>query len=148
MTEIDILYHKNSDTFVADDLQGNVITFKADRKNHELASESKGKSLGPMLSLLMACGGCSGIDIVMILEKQRQDFDRLQIKVFGYREINKIPAVWEKVHIEYYLDGDFDSTKIERAAELSITKYCSVLETLRRAGAEVTYRVFINQNKS
>lgn len=145
MIEINIQYHKASDTFIADDFNGNIITFKADRENSEVAQESKGKSLGPMLSLLMACGACSGIDIVMILEKQRQEFDDLKIKVFGQREKDKTPAVWEKVRVEYYLKGTFDSSKAERAAELSITKYCSVLETLRRAGAAVEYEVFINQ---
>jgi len=147
MTQIDILYHKASDTYVADDLNGNVITFKADRENHEAAPQSTGKSVGPMVSLLMACGACSGIDIVMILEKQRQNFDRLAIKVFGEREKDKTPAVWEKVKIEYYIDGDFDATKAQRAAELSIEKYCSVLETLRRAGATVEYEVIINEGK-
>lgn len=147
MTEIDILYNRASDTFIADDLNGNVITFKADRENHEAAQESKGKSVGPMVSLLMACGACSGIDIVMILDKQRQSFDTLKIKVFGEREKDKTPAVWEKVRIEYYLDGDFDAAKAQRAAELSIEKYCSVLETLRRAGAAVEYDVIINEAK-
>lgn len=146
MIEINILYHKQSDTFLADDLNGNVITFKADRENNDVAQESTGKSLGPMVSLLMACGACSGIDIVMILEKQRQDFSELKIKVFGEREKDKTPAVWEKVKVEYYLKGDFDDAKAERAAELSIEKYCSVLETLRRAGASVEYEVILNQN--
>lgn len=146
MIEINILYHKQSDTFLADDLNGNVITFKADRVNNDVAQESTGKSLGPMVSLLMACGACSGIDIVMILEKQRQDFSELKIKVFGEREKDKTPAVWEKVKVEYYLKGDFDDAKAERAAELSIEKYCSVLETLRRAGASVEYEVIFNQN--
>ncbi|RLZ11840.1 OsmC family protein [Faecalibacter macacae] len=146
MIEINILYHKQSDTFLADDLNGNVITFKADRVNNDVAQESTGKSLGPMVSLLMACGACSGIDIVMILEKQRQDFSELKIKVFGEREKDKTPAVWEKVKVEYYLKGDFDDAKAERAAELSIEKYCSVLETLRRAGASVEYEVILNQN--
>mgnify|MGYP003510025223 CR=1 FL=1 len=143
MTEIDILYHKASDTFVADDFNGNVLTFKADRENHETAQESKGKSVGPMVSLLMACGACSGIDIVMILDKQRQEFDELRIKVYGEREKDKTPAVWEKVRIEYHLSGNFDHAKAERAAELSIEKYCSVLETLRRAGAKVEFDVII-----
>lgn len=146
MIEINILYHKQSDTFLADDLNGNVITFKADRENSEVAQESTGKSLGPMVSLLMACGACSGIDIVMILEKQRQDFSELKIKVFGKREKDKTPAIWESVRVEYYLKGDLDNAKAERAAELSIEKYCSVLETLRRAGARVEYEVYLNQN--
>ncbi|WP_068597405.1 OsmC family protein [Vaginella massiliensis] len=145
MVEVIIDYHKASDTYIADDLNGNIITYKADRENNEVAQESKGKCLGPMLSLLMACGACSGIDIVMILDKQRQTFDSLRIKVFGEREKDKTPAVWERIKVEYYLTGDFDPEKAERAAKLSIEKYCSVLETLRRAGAQVAYEVFINK---
>ncbi|MBA5628358.1 OsmC family protein [Moheibacter lacus] len=144
MTNIQINYHNDSNSFIAEDEFGNIITFRSDRETHENSPTSTGKNLGPMLSLLMAVGACSGIDIVMILDKQRQEFDQLSIKVSGEREKDKTPALWETIHVAYYLEGDLDKDKANRAAELSITKYCSVLETLRRAGAEVSYEVFVN----
>lgn len=144
MNTIHVQYHSDSDTFLADDGQGNQIIFKSDREAHEAAPISSGKALGPMVSMLMSCGACSGIDIVMILEKQRQDFDQLKITVQGERAKDKVPALWEKIHVVYHLTGNLDEYKAERAAELSINKYCSVLETLRRAGAQVSYQVLIN----
>lgn len=144
MTQVTILYMSNSDTFIADDGYGNTITFKADRINKEHAQNSTGKSLGPMISLLMACGACSGIDLVSILEKQRQSFEELKIVVAGNRESGVVPSLWQEIQISYVLKGNIDKNKAVRAADLSINKYCSVLETLRRAGAKVSYEVIIN----
>ena len=141
MITLHIKYHKASNTFQATDEFENNITFKADREIVPVAPVSSGQSLGPMLGLLMACGACSGIDIVMILEKQRQAFESLEIIVSGERETDKIPALWRTVDIAYHLSGEIALEKAERAAALSVEKYCSVLETLRRAGATVTFSV-------
>lgn len=144
MVEIIVNYHQPSDTYIAEDAHGNQITFKSDREANDAIPVSQNRTVGPMLSLLMACGACSAIDIVMILGKQRQEFSDLKVIVSGEREQDVTPALWKKVRIDYHLKGDLDETKAHRAAELSVDKYCSVLETLRRAGAEVSYSVSLN----
>jgi putative redox protein len=110
--------------------------------------ETGGTNFGarPMQSLLMGLGGCSGIDIVSILQKQRLTLDAFSIKIHGKREKDKIPSLWEAVHIIFELTGNFDQAKAERACALSINKYCSVAETLRRSGTKITWEVIVSNN--
>jgi putative redox protein len=103
-----------------------------------------GAGLRPMQTILAALCGCSGVDVVSILKKQRQAYTSLKIFADGEREKGKEPALWETVSICFELTGDIDSSKAYRAAELSINKYCSVAETLRRAGATITFEVKVN----
>lgn len=107
------------------------------------SSENGGADAGvrPMQLLLMALGGCSGIDIVSILKKQRQEIDAFTMDISGEREPGVEPSVWKKVHIIFDLKGDVEEGKAQRACQLSIDKYCSVAETLRRAGATITWEV-------
>lgn len=100
-----------------------------------------GYGVSPMQDLLMALGGCSGIDIVSILEKQRQPLGSLKLIVEGEREKDKTPALWEKVHVRFVIGGGVNQEKAEYAAKLSIEKYCSVAETLRRAGCAISWEV-------
>jgi putative redox protein len=55
------------------------------------------------------------------------------------------PALWEKIHLLFQLKGDVDPAKANRAVQLSMEKYCSVAETLRRAGAEISWEVMVNE---
>ena len=142
MNSIHIVYHKANRTFTAIDELDNEVNFQSTPDGIE-RPELKAISIGvrPMQALLMGLGTCSGIDIVAILEKQRQDYDQLELKVTAEREKDKIPALWIKAHVDFILKGKIDADKAIRAAELSIDKYCSVAETLRRAGCEITYTV-------
>lgn len=106
-----------------------------------------GAGLRPMQTVLAALCGCSGVDIVSILKKQRQQYTSLKISVDGEREHGKEPSLWKTVHVTFKLTGEVEPGKALRAAELSITKYCSVAETLRRAGATITYNVVVNDKE-
>lgn len=108
-------------------------------------SGGQGGGVSPMQSLLMALGGCSGIDVVDILKKGRQTVGAFRMIISGEREKDKTPALWEQVHVSFVLTGAIEPEKALRAAELSITKYCSVAETLRRAGCTVTWEVRVNE---
>src|SRR5690625_2651698 len=60
------------------------------------ASESIGgtnKGVRPMQMVLMAMGSCSAIDVIMILEKQKQDLQDIKIKVKGTRDMDQVPAI-------------------------------------------------------
>lgn len=104
-----------------------------------------GDGFRPMQTMLAALCGCSAVDVVSILKKQRQEFTDLQIKVDGERQHGVEPSLWEKVHLLFQIYGDVDPAKASRAVQLSIEKYCSVAETLRRAGATITWDVMINE---
>ena len=102
----------------------------------------------PMQMLLMGLGGCSGIDIVSILKKQRQTIESFSMKIEGEREPGKEPSLWKDVTIVFELTGNIDPDKAKRACELSMDKYCSVAETLRRAGGDLKWEVRVNQKSA
>ena len=99
----------------------------------------------PMQLLLAALGSCSAIDIISILKKQRQPIDQFKIEVKGEREPDVIPSLWKEVSITFYLTGNMDLEKAKKAADLSMEKYCSVAETLRRAGTRITWETRLNE---
>ena len=122
-----------------------------DEQGHKVLMDSSlengGKNNGvrPMQMLLMGLGGCSAIDVAMILKKQRQELSDFKIEIDGEREKGKEPSIWENVHIIFHLSGEnLDPDKAARAVELSMTKYCSVAETLRRAGGNLTWETKVN----
>lgn len=124
-----------------------------DERNHEMRIDipveqgGKGTGFRPMQTVLAALCGCSGVDIVSILKKQKQDLRGLEIKIDGEREHDKTPSLWEKVDMTIELTGEIEPGKAWRAVELSVNKYCSVAETLRRAGAQISWRVFVNKKE-
>ena len=106
-----------------------------------------GSGFRPMQSLLAALAGCSSVDIISILKKQRQDLTNLKIEVDGNREEGKEPSLWKQVEVKFLLEGNIEEAKAKRAVDLSLEKYCSVAETLRKAGAVIEYEIFLNGNK-
>lgn len=95
----------------------------------------------PMQMLLMGLGGCSGIDIVSILKKQRQKVTGFSMTIDGEREAGKEPSLWKAVHIVFDLKGEIDADKAKKACELSMDKYCSVAATLKAAHCTITWEV-------
>ena len=102
-----------------------------------------GNGVRPMQALLSALGGCSGVDVVMILKKQKETLEHYEMVITGERAVGKEPALWETVHIVFKLKGSMTKEKAEKACALSIDKYCSVAATLRAAGAVITWEVEI-----
>jgi putative redox protein len=102
-----------------------------------------GQGFSPMQTLLAAIGGCSAIDIVSILKKQKQDIQDFEMIVDGHREPGAVPSPFTAIHIIYHLKGNIDKEKAQRAADLSIEKYCSVSIMLEKT-AKITYEVKIN----
>lgn len=105
----------------------------------------QGDGLRPMQTVLGALCGCSAVDVISILKKQRQTLEDLTIRVDGERQKGVEPALWETVHLFFEIKGDVEPAKALRAVQLSMEKYCSVAETLRRAGATITFEVLVNE---
>lgn len=115
---------------------------------HMDAGEGTGghnKGVRPMQMLIMGLGGCSAIDIILILKKQKQVIEDFEISIDAEREKDKEPALWQFVEIHYKLKGKIDIAKAERAVALSLEKYCSVSKTLEIAGAKINYKVSVNE---
>lgn len=100
----------------------------------------------PMELLLMGLGGCSAIDVVSILKKQRQEITSYKMEVEGQRIEVREAKPFESIHVTLYLEGKIDEAKAIRAAELSFEKYCSVSITLE-ASVKVTYNIVLNGKK-
>lgn len=101
-------------------------------------SESIGgtnKGVRPMQMVLMAMGSCSAIDVITILEKQKQDLKDIKVKVTGDREEGKVPAVFTHIDIHFQLFGPIDESKAARAVKLSLDKYCSVAQMLKKTAS-------------
>ena len=82
--------------------------------------------VGPMQLLLVAIAGCTGSDIVSILQKKRANLTDLQIQVRGKRA-SDYPMVWTDIHLTYLIWGEGLLPKdVEQAIRLSEEKYCSV----------------------
>ena len=114
------------------------------RMDIPVAQGGNGSGFRPMQAMLTALAGCSSVDIISILKKQKQQLDNLEIEVDGEREQGKEPSLWTKVEVVFHLTGEIEPLKGYRAVDLSIKKYCSVAETLRRAGAEILFKVLVN----
>ncbi|RLC62963.1 MAG: peroxiredoxin, partial [Chloroflexi bacterium] len=100
--------------------------------------EENGTGVSPSQLLLVALGGCTGYDVVSILEKKRQRLTGLEITVTGEQEADP-PWAYRKIHVHYEVRGrGLDEGAVHKAIKLSEQKYCSVAATLRHA-AEITY---------
>ena len=91
----------------------------------------------PMQLLLTALGACGTIDIISILKKQRQPLEDIKIEVTGERP-DTTPAPFIAAHIHFKLFGKLDPDKVQKAVSLSVEKYCSVAETIKKT-TKITY---------
>ncbi len=125
--------------FEASDENGHLVKM-------DTSPESGGQNFGvrPMQMLLMGLGGCSAIDVLMILKKQRQIVRDYKMIIKGDREAGKEPSLWKDITVEFHIYGDVDVEKAEKAVDLSINKYCSVAATLMGSGTNITSLTFVH----
>ena len=98
----------------------------------------------PMELLLMAFGGCSGMDVISILRKKKQNVSKFETNVDG-EMAEDYPHMYTALHIEYVVTGkNISEEAVKRAIELSLDKYCSVGATLGKA-AKITHSYKIIQ---
>ncbi len=91
------------------------------------APEVGGRNLGPrpMEMLLMGTGGCTSVDVVMILKKSRQDVTGCEVEISAERASDH-PKVFTKIHMHFTVRGRGVKPEIvDRAIKLSAEKYCS-----------------------
>ena len=92
----------------------------------------------PMELLLMGLGGCSSIDVMLMLNKSRQDVTDCRVEIEAERA-NDIPAVFTKIHVHFVVSGhNIKVNRVERAIKLSADKYCSASVMLGKT-AEITH---------
>ena len=116
-TKIARLRYAGNEAFVAESQSGHALVTSFGQR-HTAAS--------PMELLLVALGGCTGADIVSILEKKRQQVTGYEIEVRAERRAEH-PRIYTRIEVVHRLRGRaIDKKAVEHAIELSETKYCSV----------------------
>lgn len=111
----------------------------------DASSEAGGEESGfrPMQLLLSALGGCSTIDILLILKKQKQTVESFEVEVNGDREKLEEYSLFRNIELHFKISGEVDRSKAEKAIQLSLDKYCSVAKTLEPT-AKITHKLSIN----
>ncbi len=97
----------------------------------------------PMELLLMGVAGCSGIDMISILKKQRQEITSFKAEVEGERVQVGEAKPFKAIYVVFYLEGNIKEDKAAKAAQLSFEKYCSVSKTLEPT-ATIHYKIVLN----
>jgi putative redox protein len=103
----------------------------------------EGKGMRPRQMLLAALGGCSAIDVLLILRKQKQDILDFNVEVDGESEKVQDHSLFRDITLHFIIKGNIEYDKVERAVKLSIDKYCSVSKTLEPT-AKINYKITLN----
>ena len=104
-----------------------------DSKQHGIVMDTPAEGTGegtgwrPVELLLLGIAGCTGVDVVSILEKKREDVRGFEVEVRGEPRLSEHPHYYERIEIVYRVTGvDVKPESVARSIELSESKYCSV----------------------
>ena len=104
-----------------------------------------GSGMAPKAMMLSSLAGCSGLDIVMVLDKMKVRLDDFKMIVEG-ELTDEHPMYYHSVTVDYHFYGEnLKESKINKAVDLSVEKYCGVMEMFRRF-AEVTTKIHIHNS--
>jgi putative redox protein len=124
------IHFAENDFFVGITPSGHAQTIETDSERHSAAT--------PMELVLLALGGCTGVDVISILRKKRQQISDYRIEVSGERRTEH-PKAFTRLFVKHIVRGrGVSKAAVERAIELSETKYCSVAATLRGSAEIIT----------
>ncbi|MCD0489399.1 OsmC family protein [Pedobacter sp. MC2016-14] len=135
--EINLVRKNDKFNFEAKNEVGQLVELDA---NPAIGGEGKG--FRPMEMLLVGLGGCSGIDMVNVLTKQKEPLQDIKINIKATRKDDETPAIFDVIDIHFDLTGELNTQKVERALALTFDKYCSVSNILgRTATINFTYKI-------
>ena len=123
---------KNAKVTLGDGMQFSAVAGSGHTVVMDADPESGGRDKGsrPIELLLMAFGGCSGMDVISVLRKKKEKVSKFEMNVKG-EQADTFPHKYTSIHIEYVVTGkDISEDAVKRAVELSLDKYCAVGATL------------------
>jgi len=126
--------------FESDNPSGHKLTMfsAADEENNDTVG------FGPKALMLSSLAGCSGLDVVSLLKKMRAEVDEFKIEVTA-ELTEEHPKFYNKVKVDYHFTGsDLKEDKIKKVVDLSVDKYCGVMEMFRQF-ADVKTEIFLHQ---
>ena len=134
------IHFAENDFFVGITPSGHAQAIETDSQRHSAAT--------PMELLLLALGSCTGVDVISILRKKRQQISDYRIEVSGERR-EEHPRAFTRLFVKHIVRGhELSKDAVESAIELSDQKYCSVAATLRGAAEIVTSYEIIEDTTS
>ena len=132
------IYFADNDFFIGVSPSGHAQTIETDSQ--------RGHAATPMELLLLALGGCTGVDVASILKKKRQQVTSYRIEVSGARRVDH-PRSYTRLDVKHIVTGRGVSEQaVARAIELSEKKYCSVAATLRGSAEIVSSYEIIEED--
>jgi putative redox protein len=103
-----------------------------------------GMGFRPLQLLAVGLAGCTAMDVISILKKKRQEVTEFEVST-DIERASEHPKVFTKIVLTYRLKGkNLDREAVERAVELSETKYCPAQTMLAKA-AEITHKIVIEE---
>ena len=120
-------------TFVGESASGHAVVMDG-------PPEFGGRNLGirPMEMLILGLGGCSSFDVILILQKSRQQVHDCEVEL-DYERAVEDPKVYTRIHMHFKVTGrGLDEKKVAKAIQLSADKYCSASVMLGKS-AEITH---------
>ncbi|MFV0531106.1 MAG: OsmC family protein [Flavobacteriales bacterium] len=131
-------------------LKNEAFHFEGHGENGALINIDGSKKIGgqdkgptPMELLLLGAAGCSSIDVLSMLRKQRQNIENFKVTVDYKRIPNGEASQFKTITLNFHIQGDVDPKKAKRAINLSFEKYCSVSIILSHT-ATIDYTLIIN----
>lgn len=120
----------------------NFVGVDADGRGTLISGSSDGPGVSPMQMLLLGLGSCSSVDVVIILKKQRQPLEDIEVELRGVRG-DEPPRPYQDIDMHFIVTGHgLDTNKVERAIKLSTEKYCGAHGTLSGvANIKTTYEI-------
>lgn len=107
-----------------------------------------GRNMGvrPMEMVLLGMGGCTAFDVILILQRARQNVTDCHIELEAQRA-SDVPKVFTKIHLKYFIKGkDLDEKKVNRAVTMTAEKYCSV-SIMLSGSVEITHETIITEDE-
>jgi len=142
MTQSITTHWKGGLTFESDNPSGKTVIMDT---NIEGSDERFG--LNPKAMMLSSLAGCSGLDVISVLDKMKVELDDFKIDVSG-ELTEEHPKYYDSVTVDYHFYGtDLNEGKCKKAVDLSVEKYCGVMEMFRRFAEVKTNIHFHNVTK-
>ncbi len=130
---------KENMQFESDNPSGISLTMDAGEE-----SGGEGKGYRPKALMLSSLAGCSGLDVVSLLKKMHAEVAEFRIDITA-ELTDDHPKFYNKVKVDYHFsDTELQPKKIQKAVNLSVTKYCGVMEMFRQF-AEVEIEIFLHE---
>lgn len=127
MSNIVTTHWKGNMVFESDNPSGKTVIIDTDVEDSD-----KRYGLSPKSMMLASLAGCSGLDVIPVLDKMKVVIDDFKMVIEG-ELTDEHPKYYHKVKVDYHFYGkDLKESKINRAVDLSVDKYCGVMEMFRQ----------------